>query len=188
MFAMASLPKRSVRKDGAVPIDCGRGSFERVRRSGQLGNPARNDMGLVRLTFQEQRPRPKRARTSSFLVAACILAMSPPALGQQAGLEGTWNGTGTVILPSGDRERARCRATFHRQSSNSIGMNAMCATASTRIAQSAELTRTSANRFSGEFYNSEYSFSGSIAITVQGNRLNATLVGGGGSAHFNLTR
>jgi hypothetical protein len=118
----------------------------------------------------------------------CILAASAPAIGQQASLEGTWNGTGTVILPSGDRERARCRATFLRQSSNRFAMNAICATASTRVAQSAELARNSANRFSGEFYNSEYSFSGSIAITVQGNRLSATLVGGGGSAHFNLTR
>ena len=140
------------------------------------------------MTFQDQRPRPKRARTSPFLAAVCVLAMSPPAAGQQAGLEGTWNGTGTVVLPSGDRERARCRAVFRRQSSNKFGMNAVCATASTRVAQSAELARTSANRFSGEFYNSEYSFSGSIAITVQGNRLTATLVGGGGSAHFNLTR
>jgi hypothetical protein len=67
-------------------------------------------------------------------------------------------------------------------------MNAICATASTRVAQSAELARTSANRFSGEFYNSEYSFSGSIALTVQGSRLNATLVGGAGSAHFKLSR
>jgi hypothetical protein len=140
------------------------------------------------MIFQGQRSSRKRATASLFIVALCILAATPPAVGQQAGLEGTWSGTGTVILPSGDRERARCRATFRRRSNNSFAMNAVCATESTRVAQSAELARTSANRFSGEFYNSENSFSGSIAITVQGNRLNATLVGGGGSAHFNLTR
>jgi hypothetical protein len=145
-------------------------------------------MGLGATTFQDQRPRLGRAGASALLVAMSILAASPPAMGQQASLEGTWNGTGTVILPSGDRERARCRATFRRQSGTSFGMNAVCATSSTRIAQSAQLGRTSANRFSGEFYNAEYAFSGSIAITLHGNRLNATLVGGGGSAHFNLTR
>jgi hypothetical protein len=141
------------------------------------------------MVHQHHQARPKRALVRSLVVAAGILAAaSPPAVGQQASLEGTWNGTGTVIFPSGERERARCRATFRRQSSSRFGMNAVCATASTRVAQSAQLARTSANRFSGEFYNSEYSFSGSIAITVQGNRLSAALAGGGGTAHFNLTR
>ena len=67
-------------------------------------------------------------------------------------------------------------------------MNAVCATASARVAQSAQLARISANRFAGEFYNPEYSISGSISITVQGNRMSASLSGGGGSAHFNLSR
>jgi hypothetical protein len=67
-------------------------------------------------------------------------------------------------------------------------MNAVCATASARIVQTAELARTSANRYAGEFYNAEYATSGSIAITVQGNRLTANLSGGGGTAHFNLSR
>jgi len=93
-----------------------------------------------------------------------------------------------VTFPSGDRERARCQATFRRAGGSNFGMRAVCATASARIAQSAQLYRTSANRFSGEFYNPEYAISGSITITVQGNRLSAALSGGGGSAHFNLSR
>jgi hypothetical protein len=67
-------------------------------------------------------------------------------------------------------------------------MSAVCATASARVAQTAQLARTSANRFAGEFYNSEYGVSGEITVTVQGNRLSAALNGGGGSAHFNLRR
>ena len=140
------------------------------------------------MVHQHHQAPSKRALVRSLVVVAGILAAPPAAVGQQASLEGTWNGTGTVIFPSGERERARCRATFQRQSSSRFGMNAVCATASARVAQSAQLARTSANRFSGEFYNAEYSFSGSIAITVQGNRLSASLVGGGGTAHFNLTR
>jgi hypothetical protein len=67
-------------------------------------------------------------------------------------------------------------------------MSAVCATASVRVAQSAKLARVSANRFTGSFYNAEYNVSGSIAITVHGNRLSASLSAGGGTAHFNLSR
>jgi hypothetical protein len=103
-------------------------------------------------------------------------------------LEGSWSGGGTVILPSGGREKAHCRATFRRRSGNNFGMNAVCATASVRVAQTAKLVRVSANHFSGGFYNAQYNVSGSIAITVHGNRLSASLSAAGGTAHFNLSR
>jgi hypothetical protein len=92
------------------------------------------------------------------------------------------------MLPSGGHERAHCRASFRRRSGNNYGMSAVCATASVRVAQSAKLVRVSANRFTGGFYNSEYNISGSIAITVHGNRLSASLRGDGGTAHFDLSR
>ncbi len=139
------------------------------------------------MTFMDQRSRPER-RLASFLVAACVLGAASTAIAQPATLEGTWNGGGTVVFPSGDRERARCRATFRRRSATSFGMNAVCSTASARVAQTADLVRVSANRFTGEFYNAEYAVSGSITITVKGNRLSAALSGGGGTAHFNLSR
>jgi hypothetical protein len=109
-------------------------------------------------------------------------------MGQQATLEGSWSGGGTVVLPSGDHENARCRATFRRRSGNNFGMNAVCATASVRVVQTAKLVQVSANHFSGGFYNSEYDVSGSITITVHGNRLSASLSAGGGTGHFNLSR
>jgi hypothetical protein len=56
------------------------------------------------------------------------------------------------------------------------------------VAQTASVQRIGANRFRGDFYNAEYSVSGTITITVQGNRLNASLSGGGGSAFFSLSR
>jgi hypothetical protein len=137
---------------------------------------------------QDQRGRRNRSLASGIAFAACILVASPPTVAQQASLEGSWSGGGTIVLPSGDRERAQCRATFRRSGGGSFGMNAVCATSSARVAQTAELARVSGNRFSGSFYNAEYSISGSIVITVQGNRLSASLNGGGGSAYFNLGR
>ncbi len=67
-------------------------------------------------------------------------------------------------------------------------MSAQCATASGRVAQTGTLERVGANRFTGNFYNAEYSVSGTITIAVQGNSLNASLSGGGASAYFTLRR
>jgi hypothetical protein len=110
-----------------------------------------------------------------------------PAMGQQVNIAGSWNGNGTVKLPSGNTENVRCRATFN-QSGTSATMRASCASPSVRVNQTAELTRVSGNRFSGDFVNSEYGVSGSIKITLNGNSMSAALAGGGGSAFLNLSR
>ncbi len=122
------------------------------------------------------------------MVAAWAALSAGPATAEPASLEGSWSGSGTVVLPSGESERARCRATFRRQSSDTFTMRAVCSTASTSVAQTAELTRTSGSRYSGEFFNSEYGISGSIRISVSGSSLSASLSGGGGTGRFHLSR
>ena len=102
-----------------------------------------------------------RSPCLAIVLCSSIIPISPAAMSQPATLDGTWNGGGTVILPTGDRERARCRATFKTRS---------------------------ANKFSGELYNPEYAVSGSIVIVVRGTRLTASVSGGGGMAQFTLTR
>jgi hypothetical protein len=103
-------------------------------------------------------------------------------------LSGSWAGGGTIIYPSGEKERARCRATF-RHSGGSVSMHAVCATASVRVTQSAALSRLTSSTYSGEFSNIEYGIQGSIRIKVHSaSRMSASLTGGGGSAHFSLNR
>jgi hypothetical protein len=103
-------------------------------------------------------------------------------------LAGSWAGGGTIIYPSGERERARCRATF-RHSGGGVSMHAVCATASVRVTQSAALSRLTSSTYSGEFINTEYGIQGSIRIKVHSpSRMSASLTGGGGSAHFSLNR
>jgi hypothetical protein len=110
------------------------------------------------------------------------------AVAEGPSLEGAWSGGGRIVFPSGESERARCRASFRRQGGESFGMSAVCATPSTRVQQSAEITRVSANRYRGEFFNAEFGLSGSIRIIVNGDSMDASLSGGGGSAEFNLSR
>ena len=101
---------------------------------------------------------------------------------------GSWSGGGLIIFPSGEKERARCRATFRNVGGGGVSMNGVCATASVRVSQSASLSRLTSTTYSGEFYNTEYNLSGSIRIRMQGNKLNASLSGGGATAQFVLGR
>jgi hypothetical protein len=119
---------------------------------------------------------------------AALTGSSLPASAEPAGLEGSWSGGGTVRFPSGESERARCRANFRKRGGGTYSMTAVCATPSARVEQTAQLERTGPNRFSGDFQNSEYNVSGSIHVSLNGNSLHASLSGGGGSAQFNLGR
>ena len=140
----------------------------------------------MRLSSQNLRFR----RIGVLLAAAGALGVASllEANGQGASLEGSWSGGGQIVFPSGEKEQARCRASFRRQGGDSFGMNATCATASAKVQQSAEVTRVSGDRYRGEFFNQDFGISGSIRITISGNRLNASLNGGGGSAEFSLSR
>lgn len=121
--------------------------------------------------------------------AATVLGASvSPSPASAQSILGSWSGGGTIIFPSGETERARCRATFRNTGGGGVAMTGICATASVRVSQSATLSRLTANTYSGEFYNTEYNIAGSIRIRLQGNRINASLSGGGASAQFVLGR
>lgn len=125
------------------------------------------------------------------LAAAAVAAGAMFAFTSAAwadGLAGSWRGNGAVTLPSGVTEKARCRVSFSKQGGRSYSMNAVCASSSARVQQTASLEQVSSNRFAGDFTNQEYGVSGSIHLTLSGNSLSANLNGGGGSAFFNLTR
>ena len=114
------------------------------------------------------------------------MTAATPAMAE--GLAGSWSGSGTVVLPSGNTEKARCKVSFNKAGGKSYGMNAVCASSSTKVSQTASLEQVGPNRYTGDFTNSEYGVSGSITITVNGSNLSASLHGGGGSAFFNLSR
>ncbi len=125
---------------------------------------------------------------ASLLTAGLITGGALPASAQQATLEGSWSGNGTVTFSTGNVEAAKCKASFRRQSSDTFAMNAVCATPSGRVVQTAELSRLTNTRFSGAFHNAEYGVSGNISITVRGNSLTASLDGGGATASFSLSK
>lgn len=132
---------------------------------------------------------------SAALVAGIALIGLPDAGHAQAakkkpagGLEGSWSGGGSVLFPSGAREQARCRAQYRRAGSTSYTLNATCATASGRAAQTATLRRVSDNKYQGNFYNNEYGITGVIHVIVSGSSQTVRLISDSGSALFRLNR
>jgi hypothetical protein len=128
------------------------------------------------------------------LVAALTLSGLPPLGNAQvtsrltvASLEGSWSGGGTLSF-AGGKEQARCKARFSRAGAHSFTVNATCATASGRAAQTATVRQVGTNRYSGRFYNSEYSISGVIDIIVRGSSQVVRLTSDSASAVLNLSR
>jgi hypothetical protein len=115
-------------------------------------------------------------------------AASQQAAAQSAGLDGWWRGGGQVAFGSGQRERAQCRAQYRRSSATSYTLTATCATPSGRATQTAIVRRVGGNSYQGTFHNSEYDVSGTIYVTVSGNRQTVRLSGEGGSASIELRR
>ena len=137
------------------------------------------------------------SRHAAFALAAALTFGGLPHVGYAAqapkklavaSLEGSWSGGGTVTFASGSKEQARCRAHFSRAGKDSYTVNATCATASGRAEQTARVRQVGNNRYSGSFYNSEYSISGVIHIVVHGASQTVQLISDSGSGVLNLSR
>jgi hypothetical protein len=107
------------------------------------------------------------------------------ARGEGGSIAGSWSGGGIVSYASGQRERARCHASYSG-GGGSVMMSGSCATPSGSVFQSARLRRVGANSYAGSFFNSQYNTSGSIHVTVHGNTQSVSLRSSAGSASLTL--
>jgi len=145
---------------------------------------------------QDHSCRSSHATTASFALVAALAVIGLPHIASAqavkkaplASLTGSWSGGGSVSFASGAKEQARCRAQYRRAGENSYTLSATCATASGRAAQTATVRRVGENRYSGSFYNSEYSISGVIHVVVRGASQTIRLVSDSASAVITLRR
>jgi hypothetical protein len=130
----------------------------------------------------------QRGRSAAALVVPLLIAGL--AAGAQAAdsLEGSWSGGGSVAFASGQHERARCRAHYRRASATAYTVTATCATPSGRATQTATVRKVGGNTYQGRFHNVEYDVSGTIYVTVGGNRQSVRLTSESGSASLELRR
>ncbi len=125
-----------------------------------------------------------KLKLHALTAALAVVVLATPSVSTQAAaddLEGSWSGGGTLTYASGEREKARCRATISRSSPTSYRVNGSCATQSGKATQVAEVFKTGANRYRGEFRNPEFDVSGSMSVVVHGRSLTATLRGTNGA-------
>lgn len=128
---------------------------------------------------------------AAVVAAACLgvlAGVSVPASADPADLSGAWSGGGSVSFASGAKERASCRAKYSKAGGSSYSMTATCATASAKVAQTANLKKTGANSYSGSFQNPEYGVTGSIHIIVNGRSQSVSLSSDAGKASFRLSK
>ncbi|MGE0629183.1 MAG: hypothetical protein AB7O43_15260 [Hyphomicrobiaceae bacterium] len=119
---------------------------------------------------------------------AVLVGLAAPSAARSAELTGAWSGGGRVVFSGGQSERAVCRARFTRRSSSRYVMNAVCATQSARVSQTATVRHMSGNSFYGSFFNEDYNLRGTLRILLRGNRLTASLLADSGAAHLSLRR
>jgi hypothetical protein len=120
------------------------------------------------------------------LISLC--GLTQPVRAESDLLAGFWTGGGTVTYASGDRERARCRVHYVPRSGKRIAATATCATPSGSVSQTAILAKTGEGRYSGRFFNEQYSVSGSIQVIVKGGSQLVRLFSSSGSALLSLSR
>ena len=137
------------------------------------------------MRFSRQRGRSAAALAVPLLIAG--LAAGAQAMPADS-LEGSWSGGGSVAFASGQHERARCRAHYRRASATAYTLTATCATPSGRATQTATVHKVGGNTYQGHFHNVEYDVSGTIYITVGGNRQSVRLTSESGSASLELRR
>lgn len=121
-------------------------------------------------------------------VAVALALVAVPQVASASDIAGSWSGTGSIMMPSGARENARCNVSYSKASSSGYTAFATCATKSARVTQSAKLRRVGGNAYEGSFHNSEYNVSGLMSVTVSGSSQSVYLSGGGGEAQFRLSR
>ncbi len=132
--------------------------------------------------------KPVLTLAAALILAAALLWAPLSARANAASLAGTWSGSGAISLASGQKEKARCRAQYSPAGGSGFAMSATCATQSAKVEQTARLKKVGANSYVGKFYNAEYGVSGSIRVTLNGNRQSVWLSGVAGTASFSLSR
>lgn len=125
--------------------------------------------------------RSKALILSAAIAVAAIATLPGMTRADPDSLTGSWSGSGSVTFASGAREQARCKAQFSPSSASSYRVNGTCATQSGKVTQNSEVFKTTANRYRGNFHNPEFDISGTIAITVHGRSLTATLTSSSGT-------
>lgn len=121
-------------------------------------------------------------------VAPLALAVSTVPASAASGIEGTWSGSGTANPKNGKAESIRCKVTYRRESPKVVGVNALCATSSSKFRQTGSLLQVSNSRYVGDFHNAQFNVSGRITVSVSGSSQRVSFTSPRGNGNMSLRK
>ena len=106
--------------------------------------------------------------------------------GPFSGLDGAWNGTGTVTLADGNSERIRCRASYKvAGGGGALQQTLRCASDSYKFDLSSDVT-TSGNSVTGNWSEASRGVSGQITGTATQGQINVLVQAAGFAANLQV--
>jgi hypothetical protein len=128
----------------------------------------------------------------AIMISAGLALMSFPVLaepsdGPFAALQGSWSGTGTIVMSSGAKERIRCSATHHLGASSSeLQLALNCESDSYKFNLESQIT-SSGSAISGNWFEKTRATGGSINGRIAGNQINVRAEGASFNALLSVT-
>ena len=124
----------------------------------------------------------------ALMLTVAFYAHPDVSYAQSTALEGVWSGSGYIKPKSGEREKVHCRISYDKETSTVYRAVATCASTAAKITQSGSILKVNANRYIGDFYNSEYDVSGRIRVIIRGSRQTVTMTSNEGSGRIKLKK
>lgn len=124
---------------------------------------------------------------ATLMAAVSFHAPAAQAQGAFGGLQGHWNGNGTITLQNGSRERIRCRATYAvGDAGNGMNQNLRCASDSYQFTLQSTIVYN-AGAISGSWTEMTRGVSGSVEGRGAPGRFQVMVSGPGFQANLTLT-
>lgn len=122
------------------------------------------------------------------LAACALVAAATPVHADKDVISGAWSGGGSVKLKEGGVERVRCRISYEKSTGRTFLMHASCAHSNGTFKQTGRIVQVSGNSFQGSLRSDQYSVSGNVAISVNGNSQRISVSSPKGSGSISLSR
>ncbi len=129
------------------------------------------------------------------IIPAALLAMTlglPIATSATAAANiiGSWKGSGSVRLTSGQVEPVSCRVSYSKgdDKGKTFVLSAKCSHTGGTFNQSGRVSKRKGGSYKGSLYSDQYAVSGTVTISVRGSSQTVSVSSSKGKGSLNLTR
>jgi len=105
-----------------------------------------------------------------FLLTLIVGGVSGEVVAKASPIAGSWAGSGSVKLNTGQIEKVRCRIKYELGSGRTVVLYVTCAHANGTFKVSGRVVKRSSSYYAGRLYSEQYGTAGDVGITVSGNR------------------